>query len=203
LIACANKTERDDWIRELHALGWTGRRIAFSLGCSASTACLVLDPAKRRPSKGTCKINDEDCCSHGRLTRGLCDTHYRRWWKHGDPLVVLPNVYAPPTSGIAGRPRITNPGYAALHLRVTTDRGKADRCIIYLCHTGSTTYQWANISRRYTDVWDFMSMCIPHHEQYDGRTRDALGRFVLCACSLYIPDLTSPSMIALWAGKRL
>jgi hypothetical protein len=57
--------------------------------------------------------------------------------------------------------------YYSKHRRVRRIRGKADRCIIYLCHTGSTTYQWANISHQHRDIMDYMPMCVSHHEQYD------------------------------------
>src|ERR1035441_1967973 len=62
-----------------------------------------------------------------------------------------------------------HPSYRALHLRVVAERGRADHCIVYGCDTGSTTYQWANISGEYKDVGDFMPMCVPHHYQYDAQ----------------------------------
>jgi hypothetical protein len=63
--------------------------------------------------------------------------------------------------------------YVGKHARVRRVRGKADRCIIFLCNTGSTLFEWANISHRYIDVWDFMPMCIIHHNQYDGVSDEA------------------------------
>lgn len=31
-----------------------------------------------------CKI--EGCTNNGRITRGMCNSHYQRWLRHGDPL---------------------------------------------------------------------------------------------------------------------
>jgi hypothetical protein len=58
--------------------------------------------------------------------------------------------------------------YSARHYRVVTAHGKADRCIIYLCSTGCTRFEWASISRQHLDVMDYMPMCQVHHRQYDG-----------------------------------
>ena len=44
-------------------------------------------------SLGTCTV--EGCGKYGRIARGYCMTHYARWRKHGDPLIVMrknPNV---------------------------------------------------------------------------------------------------------------
>lgn len=41
-----------------------------------------------------CKI--EDCDSNYRMCRGWCNKHYTRWYKHGDPTIVLPNTPPPP-----------------------------------------------------------------------------------------------------------
>jgi hypothetical protein len=35
---------------------------------------------------GTCSINDDWCSKSRNLRRGWCDAHYKRWYKHGDPL---------------------------------------------------------------------------------------------------------------------
>ena len=110
-----------------------------------------------------CKINDEDCCG-GPLARGMCQNHYKRWKAHGAPL-------APSERGKWLRigPKTWPQYYNALHERVRTERGNADHCIIYLCDTGSTKFEWANISHEYKDVGDFMPMCQIHHAQYDGK----------------------------------
>ena len=71
--------------------------------------------------------------------------------------------------------------YIGKHARVRRTRGKADRCIIFLCHTGSTRFEWANISHRHLDVMDFMPMCKIHHDQYDGVNRSDEARAKLSA----------------------
>jgi hypothetical protein len=32
-----------------------------------------------------CSVNG--CIRGGKRTRGMCQPHYKRWWKHGDPLI--------------------------------------------------------------------------------------------------------------------
>lgn len=40
-------------------------------------------------AKATCSI---DGCETEAVKRGWCGRHYLRWWKHGDPMAVLPAV---------------------------------------------------------------------------------------------------------------
>jgi hypothetical protein len=41
---------------------------------------------------------------------------------------------------------------------------------VFQCDTGSTTFEWANISHQYKDTGDFMEMCRIHHRRYDAET---------------------------------
>jgi hypothetical protein len=96
--------------------------------------------------------------------RRLCHKHYQYARNHG----LLPPKEPYPLRGNKS-PRWVGDkvGYFGLHDRVYAERGKADRCIVFLCGTGSTTFEWANISGQYKDVADFMPMCIPHHKLHD------------------------------------
>jgi hypothetical protein len=38
----------------------------------------------------TCSVNVENCSPRGRLKRGLCNKHYKRWLTHGNTHTVLP-----------------------------------------------------------------------------------------------------------------
>lgn len=64
-----------------------------------------------------------------------------------------------------------DPSNNALHKRLHAERGKADRCIVFQCNTGSTKFEWANISHEYKDTGDFMPMCKVHHALHDAETR--------------------------------
>lgn len=59
-------------------------------------------------------------------------------------------------------------GYRALHLRLRAARGRAAD---YPCARAdglcSGSMQWANISRQYLGVDDFMPLCRYHHRRYD------------------------------------
>lgn len=48
-------------------------------------------------SNKPCSI--EGCTRTGEITRGWCQFHYNRWWKHGDPLYVVISKDRDPDSG--------------------------------------------------------------------------------------------------------
>lgn len=53
-------------------------------------------------SKRTCTI--EGCGKRVRnKTRGLCNAHYQRWLRHGDPLAGGPQIYASPKEAFEAR----------------------------------------------------------------------------------------------------
>lgn len=63
-------------------------------------------------------------------------------------------------------------GYQALHLRVAAARGAPSLC----GHCGSrdesgVTYEWANLSGRYDDIYDYERMCRSCHRRYDAGRR--------------------------------
>lgn len=56
--------------------------------------------------------------------------------------------------------------YLAAHKRVYRARGKPQLCE----HCGANDdrmYHWANVSGRYTDVSDYIRLCVPCHRAYD------------------------------------
>lgn len=71
--------------------------------------------------------------------------------------------------GGLGQRHSDRPGYAALHVRVRQARGPASG---YPCAMADATCRgrmhWANISRQYLGVDDFMPLCNSHHVRYDG-----------------------------------
>jgi hypothetical protein len=67
-------------------------------------------------------------------------------------------------------------GLAALHLRVEVARGKPKRCACCDTDNSSATYQWANLSGHYEDVYDYARLCVPCHLRLDARRRAVLGR---------------------------
>lgn len=68
-----------------------------------------------------------------------------------------------------------NAGYQALHLRVDATRGKPMRCD-WCDSTGDKRYEWANLTGNYTDVWDFVRLCLPCHRTFDAKRRKETGR---------------------------
>ena len=78
---------------------------------------------------GTCSL--PECDKHGRLRRNLCDMHYERLRRHGDPQADRPGQDR-------GGPGI---GYTAAHLRCSKLWGPARD---YPCVTcGDPADQWA------------------------------------------------------------
>ena len=61
--------------------------------------------------------------------------------------------------------------YVTLHQRVYNARGKADHCERCGLSDPAAKYQWANLTGRYEDIWDYEQMCIPCHAAYDAPAR--------------------------------
>lgn len=55
-------------------------------------------------------------------------------------------------------------GYKAFHLRVNAQRGKA---LICECCFSASWVEWANISGKYEDVFDYKSLCRKCHNRFD------------------------------------
>jgi hypothetical protein len=58
-------------------------------------------------------------------------------------------------------------GYHPMHARVYRARGKADHCS--QCGRGDdgVLYDWANLTGKYEDIWDYAPMCRSCHAAYD------------------------------------
>ncbi len=65
--------------------------------------------------------------------------------------------------------------YAALHKRVEVARGKPSQC--EQCKaSGSGRYEWSNQTGNYTDVSDYVRLCVSCHRIYDGKRRKETGK---------------------------
>jgi hypothetical protein len=65
-------------------------------------------------------------------------------------------------------------GYQAMHIRVYKLRGKADHCS--KCGTDRPEdgrYEWANLTGKLEDPFDYAPMCVPCHRRFD------IDRFVV------------------------
>jgi hypothetical protein len=60
------------------------------------------------------------------------------------------------------------PHYAALHQKLSRERGRA---ALYSCELADSTckgpVQWSNISQQYLGIEDFRPLCLSHHLRYD------------------------------------
>ena len=90
---------------------------------------------------------------------------------HGIPArrAVKRNQYGKHNSSWRGN----KAAYTALHLRVAQARGKPQCCAFCGSTDESKTYEWANLSGRYTDVLDFARLCRSCHRKYDKGRREA------------------------------
>lgn len=64
-------------------------------------------------------------------------------------------------------------GYKALHLRVSSQRGKPSLCA--WCGKTDGRFEWANISGDYHDIYDYERLCASCHRNYDAARRRATG----------------------------
>jgi hypothetical protein len=58
-------------------------------------------------------------------------------------------------------------GYVSMHKRVRRARGKAFGCTQCGLRDPAGYYEWANLTGRYEDIWDYTSMCKACHVVYD------------------------------------
>ena len=140
-------------------LSWMQKKQRFCSRACGQANRMANNPA-RGPDIVTRKCCIDICENPAAPKRKMCSSHYHRLQRYGDPLGwrgQQPGVY-----------RTDSPAYTTLHHRVIAERGPASRCIIFQCDTGSTTFEWANISHEYKNTVDFMEMCKVHHAAHDG-----------------------------------
>lgn len=66
-------------------------------------------------------------------------------------------------------------GYAAAHLRVASARGAPSLC--ESCGTTSAAkFEWANLTKNYTDPNDYVRLCVSCHHQMDGTVQNLRRR---------------------------
>lgn len=58
-------------------------------------------------------------------------------------------------------------GYTAAHARVMKERGKPTNCEECGENDPSLKYEWASLSKNYTDVNDYKRMCVKCHRSFD------------------------------------
>ena len=133
----------------------------------------------------TCEVIENGVkCDHKFYAKGMCNKHYHRWTRHGDPLIVGKNQYTLQENW--GTRKDTCKKYRTAHARVQTARGKASN---YLCaqECGAQAAQWAydhsdpnelyDWVRRPEGTWveapfslnvdHYTPMCIPCHTSHD------------------------------------
>lgn len=57
--------------------------------------------------------------------------------------------------------------YAAFHYRVESKRGKPHYCTVCGSINDGLIYEWANLTGKYDDVYDYARMCRKCHRKYD------------------------------------
>lgn len=137
---------------------WTQPALAVQYGVGQSTIQRIVDSVSARPSCWeSCSVTG--CGKTGTLTRGMCEMHYTRWQRHGDPQFVLGK----------GVPRTDSPGYFAKHNRVKKARGRASQFLCAGC-CGGRAEDWATVhGTEGLDVWhDYVALCTRCYLQYDG-----------------------------------
>jgi len=65
-------------------------------------------------------------------------------------------------------------GYKAMHLRVARARGKPSRCEDCGTTDPALRYEWANLTGRYEDVFDYRRLCKGCHNRFDARRREVV-----------------------------
>lgn len=114
-----------------------------------------------------------DECDTKARAHAYCSKHLARWLKHGDPSIVLP---------ITGRPTIgTNPGWSAIHKRLSRTRGSAKRQTCVDCaepaaewsYDGTDPDPLFGLAGNKTpmpyslDLSRYVPRCVPCHRAFD------------------------------------
>lgn len=114
-------------------------------------------------------LSQEEVAKHLGVTRKVV---YRLMINHSIPRrrQVARNQSGPSSASWKG----DEAGYQALHLRVEARRGKPSRCS--RCSATTGRFEWANLTGRYSDIWDYERMCISCHRHFDAARRRATGK---------------------------
>ena len=67
--------------------------------------------------------------------------------------------------------RGNNTKYVGLHSRVYRARGTKKICEICKTSDKNKTYEWANLTGNYKDIYDYKRMCKKCHKKYDSKKR--------------------------------
>ena len=66
--------------------------------------------------------------------------------------------------------------YMGAHARVHRERGKANYCVMTDCKKKGKRFEWANLTGKYADVWDYIAMCSSCHSFFDRGWKKDIGK---------------------------
>lgn len=61
-----------------------------------------------------------------------------------------------------------NTGYTGLHIRVSKKRGEPTTCEKCGSSDENRRYEWASLNKDYSNVDDYIRLCVPCHREMDG-----------------------------------
>jgi hypothetical protein len=123
--------------RAIEARGWCKAHYSRWLRSHSISEQPIRTPnAERRE----CEV--DGCDRTGRLKRGMCGLHYKRFQRRGDPLVGGPTPRPYGTRGGGRKPSSDGSvGYSGIHSRVVRERGPASGHACWSC--GQPAEHWA------------------------------------------------------------
>lgn len=119
----------DDCVRPRHARGWC--RLHYDRWQADGEPGPAMPVKIFRAVSPQCAIPG---CQGAHEARGWCTAHYQRWQRYGDPLGT-----ADP-----GQRRKANPGYEAVHSRLSRDRGPARTHECARCNRRAKTWAYTH-----------------------------------------------------------
>lgn len=131
-----------------------------------------------------------ETCGREAVRVSMCRMHYKRWFTHGDPSVVLPrggDMGVHPKGPEHPSWQIDRLSYSGAHMRVRAARGPASD---YECSCGSRASHWAydhsdpapltqmrgkTLHVFSPDVSRYLPLCVPCHKREDLSRKRAFG----------------------------
>lgn len=135
----------------------------------------LIEQISQLYAQGLSRYAIERIVGRGVSVQTVIERHIPRRRERGEiPVVARRSPDTPRTGEDASQWKGDDASYTSLHFRVERIRGKPQYCAC--CDiSGPGRYEWANLTGEYTNVDDYIRLCVSCHRRFDLRRRKLLG----------------------------